>query len=182
MFTTFLEILAETLNATLGVKVNFSKLKIPQDIRSTFNQLEGCEPEIIRTISCPTCYKQYVTAPFPIQCDWKESPRSRACNTELWRIQRFGKQSKSVPKTLYNTQNFHSWLSFFLMRRSIEDHLETTFQRKPAAFGADVHDYQDSPAWKDLQEYFNTRYNLAFGLYIDWFNPFTNKIAGMYLL
>jgi hypothetical protein len=52
----------------------------------------------------------------------------------------------------------------------------------PAAFGADMHDIQDSPAWQDLTGLFPTPYHLVFGIYIDWYNPFTNKIAGKLIL
>ena len=37
----------------------------------------------------------------------------------------------------------------------------------------------DSPAWQSLPGNFSTTPgNLTFSYYIDWFNPFTNKIAG----
>jgi hypothetical protein len=42
-----------------------------------------------------------------------------------------------------------------------------------------MHDVHDSPAWKDLYAFGPSPYHLIFGLYVDWFNPFTNKIAGM---
>lgn len=42
--------------------------------------------------------------------------------------------------------------------------------------GGDMCDIQDSPAWTNF--HFRTPYHLAFGLYVDWFNPLYNKIAG----
>jgi hypothetical protein len=39
-------------------------------------------------------------------------------------------------------------------------------------------DLQDSPAWQDLTGIFSTPHHLVFGIYVDWFNPFTMKIAG----
>ncbi|RDB18249.1 hypothetical protein Hypma_000606 [Hypsizygus marmoreus] len=60
--------------------------------------------------------------------------------------------------------------------------LRETFHRRmnhpPAGFGATMGDIQDSPAWGDLYGFQQTPYHLVFGIYIDWFNPFTNKIAG----
>lgn len=89
---------------------------------------------------------------------------------------------KWVPKTLYNIQCLDSWLHFFLSRRVIEEALDITFFHTPAAFGADMHDVHDSPAWKDLHTFLQpSRYNLVFGLYIDWFQAYGNKIAGMFL-
>jgi hypothetical protein len=77
----------------------------------------------------------------------------------------------------YNTQDFRSWLEWFLSQRKVEDYLESTFS-KTAAAGPDMYSFQDSPAWVELQEFRTTKYHLVFAIYIDWFNPFTNKIAG----
>ena len=87
-----------------------------------------------------------------------------------------------VPRRLYSTQSFDSWLRFFLSRQIIEDALDESFRQRrnsTAALGGDMHDVHDSPAWRDLTGLFSTARHLVFGLYIDWFNPFTNKIAGM---
>jgi hypothetical protein len=41
-----------------------------------------------------------------------------------------------------------------------------------------MHSVWDSPAWRSLGSFTTTPNNLTFSYYIDWFNPFTNKIAG----
>ena len=41
-----------------------------------------------------------------------------------------------------------------------------------------MHCIWDSPAWQSLGTFTSTPHNLTFSYYIDWFNPFTNKIAG----
>ena len=71
---------------------------------------------------------------------------------------------------------------YFLSCQIIEDALDESFQQRrnsTAALGGDMNDVHDSPAWRDLTGLFSTARHLVFGLYIDWFNPFTNKIASM---
>ena len=71
------------------------------------------------------------------------------------------------------------FVSFYLARL-LRMHLTFRQHRNStAALGGDMHDVHDSPAWRDLTGLFSTARHLVFGLYIDWFNPFTNKIAGM---
>jgi hypothetical protein len=82
-----------------------------------------------------------------------------------------------VPITTFNTQKFESWLEWFLSRKSTEDYLAESYQRPAAADGEEMADLQDSPQWKKLKE-LGDKYNLVFGLYIDWFNPRSNKMAG----
>ncbi|KZV83577.1 hypothetical protein EXIGLDRAFT_713049 [Exidia glandulosa HHB12029] len=41
-----------------------------------------------------------------------------------------------------------------------------------------MHGIWDSPAWRSLFTFTGTPGNLTFSLYIDWFNPLTNKISG----
>ncbi|KAF8234899.1 hypothetical protein L208DRAFT_1259835, partial [Tricholoma matsutake] len=71
---------------------------------------------------------------------------------------------------------------FLLSSKVIEDSLHETFNHHrshpPAAFHANMNDIQDSPAWDDLQGFLQSPYHLLFGIYIDWFNPYTNKISG----
>ncbi|KAF8229787.1 hypothetical protein L208DRAFT_1284806, partial [Tricholoma matsutake] len=37
---------------------------------------------------------------------------------------------------------------------------------------------QGSPAWNDILGFFQSPYHLLFGIYVDWYNPHTNKISG----
>jgi hypothetical protein len=113
-------------------------------------------------------------------CTAKVSEKSHiSCKTELWQTQHFEKESKHVPKTLFNTQKFESWLESFLSWKSIEDYLAKSLQRLAASEGEEMADLQDSPCWKGLKNVRKDKYNLIFGLYIDWFNPHSNKLAGM---
>ena len=168
-----------------GITVNIPALKVPRDVRTAYRHYFS-EPAIDRTVCCPKCFSIFLGnyADMPRKCTWRSSPRSRPCNTELWEKQNTQKGKKWVPRCLYTTQSFDDWLQFFLSRKSVEDSLcLTSTQRKARAFaplGADMTDVQDSPAWKDLHGPEDSPYNLSFGMYIDWFNPYTNKLAGRY--
>ncbi|KAJ6503589.1 hypothetical protein C8R45DRAFT_1070244 [Mycena sanguinolenta] len=175
---TALELLQVVL-ATQGIKVELPKLRIPKDLRTIYCNYTQ-EPEILRTPCCPKCYTLYSSLEtMPQRCTAKVSKKSRiSCKAELWRTQRFGKESKQVPITTFNTQKFESWLEWFLSRKSTEDYLSQSYQRPAAADGEEMSDLQDSPRWKELKV-LGDKYNLVFGLYIDWFNPRSNKLAGV---
>jgi len=87
-----------------------------------------------------------------------------------------------VPQFLYTTQSFDSWLESFLSHKIVKHGLKETFQQyinnPPTEFGGTMKDIHDSPAWKNLRVFLLSLYHLVFGIYVDWFNPFTNKIAG----
>ncbi len=178
--------LVETSLGLSGINVSLPKLRIPQDVRTAY-QNHFTEPEISRTVCCPKCFSIFSAGgnnTIPQKCQWKSSPRSRPCNTDLWKLSNTAKGPKWVPKCLYTTQSFDSWLKFFLSREIIDTSLSQTFQKRQnnssAAYGATMHDVQDSPAWKNLFRVDDSAHKLVFGLYIDWFNPFTNKIAGKF--
>jgi hypothetical protein len=86
---------------------------------------------------------------------------------------------------VFTTQSFSSWLSSFLKRPAIDDALIAGYQlhhSRPTATSNDsvMDDIQDSPGWRDLGGFRNSPYDLIFGIYIDWFNPNTNRIAGVF--
>lgn len=86
---------------------------------------------------------------------------------------------EQIPRLLYCTQSFKSWVTWFLSRPAIENALEKTFlQPAPTQFNA-MRSIQDSPAWQALRGFLRTPYDLVFAIYIDWLNPFTNKQAGI---
>jgi hypothetical protein len=165
--------------AAQGIQVVLPKIRIPKDLRTIYRNYTK-EPELERTPCCPKCFTLYPSlATMPEICTAKVSKKSHiSCKAELWRTQHFGKESKQVPITTFNTQKFEPWLEWFLSRKSIEDALAQSYQRPAAADGAEMFDLQDSPRWKQLKA-MGDKYNLVFGLYIDWFNPHSNKLAGM---
>jgi hypothetical protein len=152
ILNTTLELLQVALIAQ-GVPVQVPKLRIPKDLRTIYRNYTK-EPEIIRTPCCPKCYTLYPSLEkMPEKCTAKVSKKSRIrCKAELWRIQRFGTESKQVPITTFNTQKFESWLEWFLSRKSTEDYLAESYQRPAAADGEEMADLQDSLRWKKLKE------------------------------
>lgn len=172
--------LLETALASQGFKIKLSDLKIPLDVRSAYRR-HFSEPKYKRTMCCPKCFKNF-TCPvdeLPFTCQWRASPRSDPCGARLWRRTRNG--SKKVPICLYTTQSFKAWLRFFLSRKSIDDALQQTHSKRvnyPVAFGSEMRDVHDSPGLCDLYGNQQSPYNLAFGIYIDWFQVFKLKIAG----
>ena len=170
--------LVEASLRSSGILVNLSNFDIPQDVRMAYS-LQFVEPDIIQTACCPTCFSLY-SQPIPWKCEWKETQRACPCNTELWKERNTPKGLKMIPRRLYTTQSFDSWLRFFLSRDVIIESLEETLRRTqlPFVFGAEMRDIQDSLAWRELMGPHPSAYHLRFSFYVDWFNPYTNKIAG----
>ncbi|KAJ7167399.1 hypothetical protein C8R43DRAFT_1161073 [Mycena crocata] len=141
------------------------KHEIPMDVRTAMKRL-AIEPVINRSICCPKCYRAYSLEELPQICLAREA-NSSSCNTPLW-VER---QTRAGPKI-----DFPSWLSHFLSRPGMEpllrkSHLHTPNPNRMSSIW-------DSPAWQSLGSFTRTFNNLVFAFYIDWFNPFLNKIAG----
>lgn len=154
----------------------FGPLKLPHDVRSAMSAL-NLEPVIIRSICCPKCFHKYTLETLPEICARRETPRSKACGENLWTNRSTRRGPRIVPRCLYSTQDFESWLEFFLSRPGIEDIIDLSYIHNPSPHN--MKSVWDSPAWQSLPDSFcSTAGNLTFSYYIDWFNPFTNKIAG----
>ena len=107
----------------------------------------------------------------------KISNRSKACDTDLWTTRMTANGPRSTPKRHFYTQSLREWIKFFLSRPGIEELIDQSYQHVPNPHVMAC--LWDSPAWQDLPDKFSTiPGNLTFNIYIDWFNPFTNKIAG----
>jgi len=150
-------------------------LSLPTDVRKAISAL-SVEPNIMRSICCPKCLAKYDLDSLPQVCLRRETPRSKVCGEKLWTTRSTRGGPRTVPRRLYCTQDFESWLEYLLSRPGIEDLINKSYEHQPSH---DImHSIWDSPAWKSLGNYTTTPHNLTFSYYIDWFNPFTNKIAG----
>lgn len=173
-----------TALTTAGISVgHISGIALPSDVRTLYKH-GNLEPELIRTPCCPKCYTQYPGGTLLNHCSWKRSPWAKQCGEELYQHRHTKDGPKRVPRCLYTSQSFPSWLTWFLSRPRIDECLHQTFtqhQNPPQPHpGRRMYDIFDSPAWESLRGYLLTAYHLVFGMYIDWFNPFTNKISGKF--
>lgn len=168
-----LKVLGIIIRASAAMDV--AAVPIPTDVRTAMARL-SIEPVIIRSICCPKCFRGYSLANLPQTCLRRETSRSQPCNTPLWAERQTRAGPKIVPQRLYNTQDFHSWLSHFLSRPGIEELIRKSQQHVPNPDR--MSSIWDSPAWQSLGPFTSLRNHLVFSYYIDWYNPFTNKIAG----
>jgi len=75
------------------------------------------------------------------------------------------------------TQDFKSWLKFFLSCLGIEDLIDLSYQHCSLETMV-MNDIWDSLAWHSMGSFTTTAENLIFSFFIDWFNLFMNKTAG----
>ncbi|KAF8164936.1 hypothetical protein B0H34DRAFT_647608, partial [Crassisporium funariophilum] len=176
---TTLGLIQIALGSTSVLATVTNKINIPADIRTVYSHCQ-LEPEILRVICCPECFMQYPGPTVaPLQCTWRRSPWSRPCRANLYTHRHTRNVLQQVPKCLYTSQSFESWLIFLLSRAQIDDHLRQTFAKLQNPLNTTrMHDIHNSPAWNTFQGFLRSPYHLVFAIYIDWFNPFTNKIAG----
>lgn len=85
------------------------------------------------------------------------------------------RQTKVYSSATLHYAGFPSWLVWFLSREGIEEELDKALKGTRRETTRDV---WDSPAWEELGNYRLASGNLVFGMFIDWYNPLTNKIAG----
>nr|GAT42542.1 predicted protein [Mycena chlorophos] len=151
--------------------------KVPQSVPTALDRL-SIEPVLNRSVCCSSCFQPYSLASLPDICMARESPQSHPCNTPLWTERQTRAGLQRVPARLYTTQDLHSWLTFFLSRPGIEELIRKSQTHTPAT--REMRSIWDSPSWRNFGDnsFASQPYNLVFSYYIDWFNPFMNKIAG----
>ncbi|MBW0545654.1 hypothetical protein O181_085369 [Austropuccinia psidii MF-1] len=87
------------------------------------------------------------------------------------------------PASILVTQDFSDWLKWFIPQ--VEDSIDE-WKIKVQDEGLVMCDYQKSPSWKNLypesHDSQSSSIQLSFSLFVDWFNPLTNKLAGKQIL
>ena len=151
--------------------------KVPLHENTLYSQLD-LEPSIERRSCCPACYASYSIQNAPPKCTHCITPGVQPCNEPLdtWRHRRRQGPIK-VPRAFYSTQDFEAWLTHFLGRPEVETLLEQSWNHVPSH--DTMYGLWDSPAWTGFQNGWTSgRHHLTFSIYIDWFNPYGNKIGG----
>ena len=58
-----------------GIDYEPLTINIPSSIRTIYRQYDFLEPDIISTVACSVCHKQYPNrADIPIHCTWRKNP------------------------------------------------------------------------------------------------------------
>lgn len=147
------------------------------DIRTSIKRL-SISPTLKRALCCYRCFALYPLETEETHCSWRDVPDGRTCGEALWRLRWGGANApKPVPRRLFTYQTMQSWLEFMLSLPSFENLIDSSHleQSNEAVICTDV---RESCMWQELGDYTSRSGNLVFAFYIDWFNPFTNKMAG----
>ncbi|MBW0506696.1 hypothetical protein O181_046411 [Austropuccinia psidii MF-1] len=158
--------------------------------------------KIRKTVYCTNCYSLYPTIDIPWKCTYKETTRCSPCDNDLFCTQSSFRsvQSKgssmlhpyrmttndlahiSIPRGYYVTQSMDSWIRWFLAFEGIEDAIESWAQEVHSSSDETIGDIQKGTGWKELSwastSETGSTLNLCFSLFVDWFNPRNNKLAG----
>ncbi|KNZ62846.1 hypothetical protein VP01_1216g4 [Puccinia sorghi] len=170
-----------------------------KDVRTITKQI-CLDPEIKPYTCCPKCFSLYEPEYTPTTCPYHRSKKSQVCGKHLvksiadpliaqlqhisFAIQRRPAPPKHfVPCLTYHNQQFKSWLHWFLNVPGIKDKLLSWQQHVQSRCNGTVFDIQQSKAWcsfalKNDRKLCCNELRLTFSLYVDWFNPFGNKLAG----
>ncbi|KAJ3751933.1 hypothetical protein EV360DRAFT_56111 [Lentinula raphanica] len=145
-----------------------ASITVPLDIRTVYSKLK-LEPDIQRLFCCPTCFKVYPASTTFKKCNYRKTPRSHACDTPLWTFKHTKKGRIQIPRCLYTTTSFKSWLQSFFSRTSIDKCLHKTYSTKTQhpVPQERMYDVQDSPFWDTIRPNLNSPYDLIFSVYVD---------------
>lgn len=177
-----------------------------RDVRSITKRLD-LNPNLEFYVCCPTCYSLYNIEVSPDECGYQELLTTKVCNTELFSAQNIGsypltthvstqrlqyprQKRQKIPRSTFVVQDFKTWITWFLYSNDVESAIDEWTANLQAIPEGQVTDYLQSPAYARLYPRTSTvnsksktppPLNLAFSLFVDWYNPLGNKIAGKQL-
>ena len=107
------------------------------------------------------------------------------CDEKLMEIEGSGKQTIIRPKRSFCFYTLKKWLARKLCLPGFEKLLDSSLQYDSSRNGTMMSDVWDGTVWRTLlgpsnskEIYTSKPGNLVFSLYVDWFNPFGNKVGG----
>lgn len=155
----------------------------------TLQKLTGLNKKYFKMYSsCPKCHsinsnldtKTCKNIQFPA------NPRASICNTNLLKIVKKKDKIESKPLKSFFYQSIKSSLFINFQREGFTEaigHRKVRSQSMPDHLIGDVY---DGKVWKDLEQngFFDSPYNLAVTLNVDWFQPYKrvkDSIGALYL-
>jgi len=147
----FIEIIINTsIHASLELESQLviPTCPVPYDVHTAMSSLL-IKPQIIQNICCPRCFYHYPLNSLNETYTWKETPQSRKCGERLWTRCLTRSGPKVIPHRLYTTQDFKSWLEFFLSYLGIEDLIDLSYQHHSLETKV-MDDIWDSPVWHSM--------------------------------
>ncbi|KNE98394.1 hypothetical protein PSTG_08314 [Puccinia striiformis f. sp. tritici PST-78] len=190
---------ADTLSEVESITWCVVYLGSYQDSRTITKHL-GLDPEIESSICCPKCFSLYEHEDAPTICAYHRSKKAQVCGEGLFKTnadkllpgyqpvslirQRYPPPFKPfTPRLVYHTQPFNSWLKWFLNVPGIEDKIFAWREKVKSTTDNRIVDIQQSKARHSFQfctdrEPARNELRLTFSVFIDWLNPFSNKLAG----
>lgn len=182
----------------LGEEFNFDSSAIMKAIplsKSTLIQRLGFEPILEKSICCTECFTLYpMTMPresLPKKCTAKFYSNSKMfvrrtgtqdiyCNAELL-IK--SKDNSIKPARTFQYQSLQTWLGRKLWLPEFEKLIESNLHHQNVNANV-MSDVWDGSVWRNFvggedksKRFTKQPGHLVFSLYVDWFNPFGNKVG-----
>ncbi|KDN33769.1 hypothetical protein RSAG8_13144, partial [Rhizoctonia solani AG-8 WAC10335] len=154
--------------------------RIPVTLETSLHYL-GIQPNLNYYVVCPRCATLYPEGEeVPERCTAVDV-NHHACGAAVLKLRRRGGSVWMRPRKRYSHQTLEEWLSFFLNRPGIEDLIEGVRPKLQADctdfWGASYFNSFPGPGQKNFFDAKPEDLRLAFLIYHDFFNPFTNGMA-----
>lgn len=158
----------------------------PSDVRTALQEF-GLDPHLVHYAVCPKCRYTYKpktadNPEYPAVCSYRVTDDSPPCGTPLLQ----GNADNLVPRSRYSYQPMASWLARLMMRPGMEDLMEKTVSsvEQPAPlkqtdiWHANIFRTFKGPDKKPFLPQPPGSAHLIFSIFIDWFNPYSNRQGG----